>query len=125
MQVSPDDGLMVQSFSDRVSPAVRGIQAEMKAIDGGTDPFAAAVQATRMPMLITNPREEDNPIVFVNDAFCRLTGYSRAEIIGHSCRFLQGPRTDPATFVRMRAAIRAGGRIEIDIQNHRKDGKTF
>jgi PAS domain-containing protein len=36
------------------------------------DPFAAAVHATRMPMIITDPRQHDNPIIFVNDAFCRL-----------------------------------------------------
>lgn len=53
------------------------IEAELAGIDGGTDPFPAAVRATRMPMVITNPRRPDNPIVFVNDAFCRLTGYAR------------------------------------------------
>ena len=41
----------------------------------GTDPFVAAVRATRMPMIITDPRLPDNPVVFANDAFCRLTGY--------------------------------------------------
>ena len=54
---------------------------------GGTDPFAAAVRATRMPMLITDPRQPDNPIVFVNDSFARLTGYSREETLGRNCRF--------------------------------------
>ncbi len=40
------------------------------------DPFAAAVRATRMPMIVTDPRQFDNPIVFANDAFLKLTGYS-------------------------------------------------
>ena len=41
--------------------------------DGKGDPFAAAIRATRMPMIVTDPRRDDNPIVFVNDAFLRLT----------------------------------------------------
>ena len=125
MQASNGDSLASYPVPDQVSLDVRSIHAELAALGGGTDPFAAAVEATRMPMLITNPRENDNPIVFVNDAFCRLTGYSREEIVGHNCRFLQGPQTDSATVTRMRTAIQAGEPIEIDIQNHRKNGTTF
>jgi PAS domain S-box-containing protein len=39
---------------------------------------------------VTNPREEDNPIVLANKAFLDLTGYAAEEIIGRNCRFLQG-----------------------------------
>ncbi len=88
------------------------ISAELAGLDDGTDPFSAAVRATRMPMIITNPREADNPIVFANDAFCRLTGYSREEVLGRNCRFLQGPESDPATVDRIRAAIAAKGPAE-------------
>lgn len=93
--------------------------------DGGTDPFAAAVRATRMPMVISNPRLPDNPIVFVNDAFCRLCNYSREEILGRNCRFLQGPDTDPATVTKIRAAIDAAVPVRTDILNYRKTGETF
>jgi two-component system CheB/CheR fusion protein len=93
--------------------------------EGGLDPFAAAVRATRMPILVTSPRQPDQPVVFVNDAFCRLTGYPRAEILGRNCRFLQGPDTDPATVSRLRDAIHAEVQIELDIRNHRKDGQAF
>src|SRR5690242_1783688 len=98
------------------------IQSEIAGTDGGIDPFAAAVRATRMPMIITDPRQPDNPIVFVNDAFCRLTGYAREEILGHNCRFLQGPQTDPADVSRIRAAVHERRTIETDIRNHKKDG---
>ena len=125
MQASTDSSLAPRPLPDLLSADVQRIQAELIALGGGTDPFAAAVQATRMPMLITNPREPDNPIIFVNDAFCRLTDYSRAEILGRNCRFLQGAKTDPDTVDRMRTAIKAGVSIEIDIQNHRKSGATF
>jgi two-component system sensor kinase FixL len=88
-------------------------------------PFAAAVQATRMATLFTDPRQTDNPIVFANDAFCSLTGYARHEIIGRNCRFLQGPDTDPAAVAAIRTAIAAAEPIEIDIRNYRRDGQPF
>ena len=101
------------------------IGAELVRLDGGTDPFAASVCATRMPMVVSDPRQPDNPIVFVNDSFCRLTGYPREMIVGRNCRFLQGPETDPATVARIREAVRAQQSIEIDIRNHRRDGTPF
>lgn len=92
---------------------------------GEGDPFAAAVRATRMPMVITDPQQTDNPIIFCNEAFQKLTGYERDEIVGYNCRFLQGPDTDPDDVQRIRAAIRDGKPIDVDLLNYRKDGTTF
>ena len=94
-------------------------------MDDGTDPFVAAVRATRMPMVITDPRQADNPMVFVNDAFCRLTGYDRREILGRNCRFLQTPETDPDAVRRIHDAVASVQSIEIDILNRRRSGETF
>ncbi len=101
------------------------IAAEVLGLDQGTDPFVAAVRATRMPMIITNPRLPDNPVVFANDAFCRLSGYPRSEILGRNCRFLQGPETDPEAIRKIRAAVAEMLSLEIDIRNHRKGGEPF
>ncbi|HEX2135973.1 MAG TPA: PAS domain-containing protein [Microvirga sp.] len=92
---------------------------------GVGDPFAAAFRTTRMPMLVTDPRQPDNPVVFVNDAFSGLTGYSRGEIVGRNCRFLQGPDSDRATVDRIREAVRAGESIRTEILNYKKDGTPF
>jgi PAS domain S-box-containing protein len=92
---------------------------------GRADPFAAAVRATRMPMVITDPSQPDNPIVFANEAFQHLTGYSRKEIVGLNCRFLQGPETDPLEVDRVREAIKSGTPVAVDLLNYRKDGTTF
>jgi PAS domain S-box-containing protein len=89
------------------------------------DPFAAAFKATRMPMIVTDPSQSENPIIFCNEAFRRLTGYGDDEIIGRNCRFLQGPETDKATVARIRDAIAAGQDVAVDILNYRKDGSTF
>jgi PAS domain S-box-containing protein len=92
---------------------------------GRGDPFAAAVRATRMPMVITNPALPDNPIVFCNVAFQNLTGYAREEIIGRNCRFLQGPDTDVRVVNKVRSAIKEGRDVDVDLLNYRKDGSTF
>ncbi len=114
----------VQGVPKMTADAER-IAAEVLGQDVGTDPFVAAVRATRMPMIITNPRLPDNPVVFANNAFCRLSGYTREEILGRNCRFLQGPATDPATVAKIRDAVRRVESIEIDIRNQRKDGELF
>ena len=56
----------------------------------GPAAFRAAVQLTRMPMVLADPNLEDCPVVYCNDAFCEMTGYARTEILGRNCRFLQG-----------------------------------
>lgn len=89
------------------------------------DPFAAAFKATRMPMLITDPHQPDNPIIFCNEAFSTLTGYSVEELIGRNCRLLQGPETDSGAIARLRDAIEAERDVAIDILNYRKDGSQF
>ncbi|UAK26524.1 PAS domain-containing protein [Sphingomonas nostoxanthinifaciens] len=78
-----------------------------------------------MPMIITNPRLPDNPVVFANDSFCRLSGYERSEIVGRNCRFLQGEETDPATRQALHDAVKQVQPIEVDIRNYRKDGEAF
>ena len=100
--------------------------AEQLAADHGIDdPFAAAIRATRMAMIVTDGRQRDNPIIFANNAFLALTGYQRDEVIGRNCRFLQGPDTDPEGVDAIRQAIARGEDIAVDILNYRKDGSTF
>lgn len=92
---------------------------------GKGDPFAAALRATRMPMVITDPRQVDNPIVFANDAFVRLSGYDRREITGKNCRFMQGPESDPQAIDAIRSAIGDRREISVELLNYRKDGTKF
>ncbi|SKB74328.1 histidine kinase famiy protein [Luteibacter sp. 22Crub2.1] len=91
----------------------------------GSDIFFAAVSTTRMPMIVTDPRKPDNPIIFANPAFLRMTGYSTDELIGRNCRLLQGPGTDRVTIAAIRDAVAAKQEIATEILNYRRDGSTF
>jgi PAS domain S-box-containing protein len=89
------------------------------------NPYATVVRETSIATIITDPNGVDNPIVFANSAFCRMTGYRLGEIFGRNCRFLQGPDTDIASVARISMALRARKPIGIDIRNYRKNGSQF
>ena len=92
---------------------------------GQDDIFFAAVEMTRMPMIVTDPNQADNPIVFANVAFLELTGYTTEEILGRNCRFLQGEDTDRDTVSAVRNAIEKRTDIAVELLNYRKDGSAF
>lgn len=78
-----------------------------------------------MPMIITDPHQPDNPIVFANRAFQELCGYGADELLGRNCRFLQGEDTDPAEVARVRDAIAARRDVVVEIVNYHRDGTPF
>ena len=84
-----------------------------------------AIQAVTPGILITDPAQADNPILYASPGFLRLTGYAAEEVLGRNCRFLQGKDTDPAAVARVRAAIRAGEHCTVELVNYRKDGTPF
>ena len=98
---------------------------ERDGLDDRGNIFFAAVEMTRMPMLITDPRQHDNPIVFVNGAFLDLTGYKKEQILGRNCRFLQGPDTDRATVAELRKAVEEQRAAAVDLLNYKADGTPF
>jgi len=101
------------------------LRAERASRRDAENPFARVVRETSLSTIITDPSGVDNPIVFANPAFCRLTGYRVGEVLGRNCRFLQGADTDAAAVAQIGAALRAQVPIEIDILNHRKNGTAF
>ena len=87
--------------------------------------FFAAVEMTRMPMILADPRQHDTPIVFANNAFLDLTGYEEADVLGRNCRFLQGAGTDPDHVRQLRGAVDARRAVALEILNYRRDGTAF
>lgn len=89
------------------------------------DLFFAAIEMTRMPMIVTDPNQPDNPVIFANQAFLNTTGYEMHEVMGRNCRFLQGPETDREAIANVRKAIAEKTDIAVEVQNYRKDGTVF
>lgn len=84
-----------------------------------------ALAASAEGITIADARLPDNPLIYANAGFERLTGYSVADVLGRNCRFLQGPGTDPATLAILRSAIREKREVTVQLLNYRKDGSPF
>ena len=100
--------------------------------DGRVDPEAQlqalrdrAVVATDIAFTITDPRQPDDPLVWVNPSFSRITGYGYADAVGRNCRFLQGPATDPARIDELRKSLAEQQPITTTLLNYRQDGSAF
>lgn len=74
---------------------------------------------------IADARRPGRPLIYVNDGFFRLTGYTADEVLGRNCNFLQGEDADPETIRTMREAMTAGRDVTVEIRNRRKDGTPF
>src|ERR671916_1098574 len=84
-----------------------------------------AVAASSNGIVITDPRLPDNPIVYVNPAFEKTTGYAMGEVLGRNCRFLQGEDREQPALEELRAAVREGRECRVILKNYRKDGARF
>jgi PAS domain S-box-containing protein len=73
-------------------------------------------------MVVTDPRQPDNPIVLANEAFLNFSGYTAQEVIGRNCRFLQGPGTSPLAIAELRSGLAEQKDVNVELLNYRKDG---
>jgi PAS domain S-box-containing protein len=84
-----------------------------------------AVTASTNSISITDPSRADGPLVYVNPAFERTTGYAAEEVLGRNCRFLQGEDRDQSALGELRAAIREERHCTVVLRNYRKNGSLF
>lgn len=105
-------------------PVAAAAKRKLSAVMGEADAIAG-FSRVKVAMVLTDPRVEDNPIVYVNAAFERATGYSRSAVIGRNCRFLQGDATRKSDVDKLRNAVSKGEDLSLDIQNYRADGRPF
>nr|AML78339.1 putative LOV domain-containing protein [Mollugo verticillata] len=110
-----DDDVRPDSVDDKV---------RKKEMRKGID-LATTLERIEKNFVITDPRLPDNPIIFASDSFLELTEYSREEILGRNCRFLQGPETDPETVRKIRNAIDNETEVTVQLINYTKTGKKF
>lgn len=84
-----------------------------------------AVEVSSEGISITDARQPDHPVIYVNRGFQRITGYSAAEIVGKKLPLLKGPETDSAAAQKLRDAMRRGHECCVELLNYRKDGTPF
>lgn len=111
-----DDGRLVCTVRDETERKARERELELK---------ERAMNEANVSIQITDPTQEGNPLVYVNDAFEQMTGYTRSEAMGRNPRFLQGEATDPAKRAQLRDAIKAEEPVSLELQNERKDGTPY
>ncbi len=85
----------------------------------------AAMESTSCGISISDARIPDRPLIYVNQAFCDLSGYSAEEVIGQNCRFLQGDDRDQDARFIIRDALATGKNCQVLLKNYRKDGTLF
>lgn len=88
----------------------------------------SVITNTNDSVMITEAEPIDEPgprIVYVNDAFTRMTGYSAEEVIGKSPRILQGSKTDKSELKRMKESMKKWKACEITVINYKKNGEEF
>ncbi|MBA3677940.1 MAG: PAS domain-containing protein [Sphingosinicella sp.] len=100
-------------------------EAEVEGFRKDLGPFVVAAETTRMAMVFTNAKEHDTPIIFANDSFLKLTGYSREEVLGQSFGFLGANAKDVDAFASIRAGLDNPSGQTMEIECRRKNGQEF
>lgn len=84
-----------------------------------------AIEHAPIGVSLSDYDQEDNPLVYVNERFEEITGYTAEEVSGRNCRFLQGEETDDEAAATLRSAIEASEPTTVELRNYRKDGEMF
>lgn len=98
---------------------------ERKATEHQLKLLERSVESSTNGVVIVDAQQHDLPMVYVNSAFERITGYSRNEALGRNCRFLQGEETDPNTLNQLREGVAAQREVHVVIRNYRQNGTVF
>src|SRR5690554_3470312 len=83
------------------------------------------IEASPHGVLMVDAQQPDHPVVYVNPAFCEITGYPRKEVLGQNCRFLQGDGTSPEALDAIRKGLADKTEVDVVLLNYRKDGTPF
>jgi PAS domain S-box-containing protein len=112
--------------SDKPGTAARSdVEAAVEALRRRGGVFVEAVRATRMAMALTDPNLPGNPIVFANESFVKLSGYTLDETLGQQPFFMNGPDTDPGDEAELRRALEEDRDGNLETTQYRKDGSRF
>lgn len=119
-ELSDEATALLSGVADRVAVALEqlGIGRQLYLQD-------RAIAASSNGIVISDPHQPDNPIVYVSPGFERMTGYLSADIIGRNCRFLQGDDREQEGVAQLREAVADARGCRVVLRNYRKDGSLF
>jgi PAS domain S-box-containing protein len=118
-------GVRLESGDSVSGPEAEQLVADALDVEVSESLKERAMDEAPVGITISDPSLPDNPMVYANDAFERLTGYTREECLGRNCRFLQGENTGEEPVATLAAAIDDGERVRVQLRNYRKDGTEF
>jgi diguanylate cyclase (GGDEF)-like protein/PAS domain S-box-containing protein len=98
---------------------------ERRAAEQGLLLSRRAMESSANGITICDAQDPRQPLIYVNRAFERMTGYSAGDVLGRNCRFLQGKERDQPGLQRLREAMESGSDVQVELRNFRKDGKMF
>tara|TARA_R110002049_G_scaffold76250_4_gene196092 strand:- start:11579 stop:11932 length:354 start_codon:yes stop_codon:yes gene_type:complete len=84
-----------------------------------------AIDVAGAAIVITDMLHPEKPVVYCNDAFVKITGYSKEEIVGRNCKFLQNDDTEQKEIKILKTAIKKGKDCKVILRNYKKDGNLF
>jgi diguanylate cyclase (GGDEF)-like protein/PAS domain S-box-containing protein len=119
-EFSEDDRNFLTAIANVLAAAI-----ERRRTDASLRLRERALESSVSGIVITNAREPDNPIEYVNPAFERITGYRAEEVIGRNCRFLQWNDEDQPQLESIRHAIRTQTEGHAILRNYTRDGRVF
>lgn len=100
-------------------------EARVEKFRAALGPFVVAAETTRMAMVFTDATADRNPLVFANDSFLALTGFTREQVLGKALAFLLGDLIDRETSSSIEAALDTGAGGSWEMQCRRVDGSEF
>lgn len=109
----------------RKSEEQLGAEAEVKDFKDELGPFVVAAERTRMAMVFTDAKAQNNPIIFANDSFLELTGYPRNEVLGQSFNFMMAEAADADALALIQQEFEGGTLEGSEVHYRRKDGGDF
>ncbi len=111
-------GWLLYLLVHRTLTAIAGAEEDLKLRD-------RAIESSVSAICITDNLAPDNPIVYVNPAFERITGYSSQDVLGHNSRLLQGSDRAQPELITIRAALHDERPCHVVLRNYRKDGSMY
>ena len=110
---------------DSNSKDQKSAEGKVEGFQDDLGPFVVAAETTRMAMVFADAWETDNPIIFANDAFLELAGYTREEVLGQSFNFFMAHVDDEEALALIREAFEGLSETDFEIHYRRKDGSKF